>query len=356
MKIMKNKRVIRIVAVALLAVMMALSLASCAAGGKTTVKDTSGDGWTLTDGTLLIKTDCKTEDVEKASDIAWSKVTVGVKKLVVENGVTRLPNYACYAMTALESVDLPASLTEIGDYAFAFTGALKTVSLPANLTKIGKGAFEASGLDSLKLPAGVTAINERCFVYCDDLEWVSGEGVETVGAEAFAYCKSFKTLSVKNVDGVKAAVGTIIEKDGAVPTVNLATTNTFTVTVNYVFEDGKEAAPTHSGLYAPGEHSVNSPAVDGYTADKTTVSFTVVDANLEPITVKYTKNPEETQPPVESETAPVDEPKNDKMDAWTWVALIGTVVILIGVAVAVILYVRHDKKKTPAKGQKKNKK
>ena len=65
--------------------------------------------------------------------------------------------------------------------------------------------------------------------------------------------------------------------------------NVFTLTINYVYEDGSEAAGTHTENVEFGKgYSVTSPDVVGYTPDKLTVTGTMPASNVE-VTVTYTK-------------------------------------------------------------------
>ena len=350
---MKHKSFIKIIAAMLLAVMVTLSLASCAAGGPSVAKDANGEGWSYTkDGQTLVVTSIAAYE---GTATPWKAVASSVKKVIVGNGITAIPDYAFYNMTALETVEFQGGVTSIGKLSFAFTPALKEITLPETVTAIGYGAFEASGLVAVKLPASVTTISERTFVYCDDLTEVVGAGVTAIGKDAFAYCKSFKSLGVADI-AAAANTADIFGEGTPAPTVTVASNDTYSVTVNYVYAEGGEASESKIELHAKDEtYSITSPVIEGYTADKTVVTGTVGTAAVVE-TVTYTKNPEETEAPVETESAPVEEPKEEKLDFWTVFALIATVVILIGVAVAVILYVRHDKKKNSAKGGKKSKK
>ena len=351
---MKNKSFIKIVAVMLLAVMVTLSFASCATGGKNVASDTSGEGWSYTkDGQTLVITSIAAYE---GTATPWSAVTSSVKKVIVGNGITAIPDYAFYNMTALEAVEFQGSVATVGKLAFAFTPALKEITLPETVTAIGYGAFEASGLVAIKLPASVSVIEDRTFIFCDDLEAVVGAGVTSIKTDAFAHCASIKTVSVQDVAAVTAAAGAIFGEGATVPTIKPANVNTYTVTVDYVYEDGTQAFESVIRFCENGSHEFASPVKEGYTADKATVTVTVDGADVTE-KVTYVKNPEETEAPVESESESVVEtPEDDKLDFWTIAALVGTVVILIGVAVAVILYVRHDKKKNGAKGGKKAKK
>ena len=65
--------------------------------------------------------------------------------------------------------------------------------------------------------------------------------------------------------------------------------NQFQLTINYVYADGTTAATSHSETLTVGNtYSVNSPTINGYTADKTVVSGTMPAENVE-VTVTYTK-------------------------------------------------------------------
>lgn len=70
----------------------------------------------------------------------------------------------------------------------------------------------------------------------------------------------------------------------------------YTLTVNYVYENGTTAAEAFTQKYYWDDtYSVDSPVIDGYIADKATVSGTMQKANTE-ITVTYTKLEAEKYP------------------------------------------------------------
>lgn len=65
--------------------------------------------------------------------------------------------------------------------------------------------------------------------------------------------------------------------------------NQFQLTIKYVYEDNTEAKPNHSETLTVGaSYRVASPTIDGYAADKTTVSGTMPANNVE-VTVTYSK-------------------------------------------------------------------
>ena len=63
-----------------------------------------------------------------------------------------------------------------------------------------------------------------------------------------------------------------------------------TLTINYKYEDGSEAAASHKAeLPYQSDYSVESPVIEGYTANNLVVSGTMPAGNVE-VTVTYTKN------------------------------------------------------------------
>ena len=65
--------------------------------------------------------------------------------------------------------------------------------------------------------------------------------------------------------------------------------NVFDLTIHYVYADGGTAAADHTDSVTFGaSYSVTSPAINGYTADQTTVSGTMPANNVE-VTVTYSK-------------------------------------------------------------------
>ncbi len=67
--------------------------------------------------------------------------------------------------------------------------------------------------------------------------------------------------------------------------------NNYTLTINYVYADGTQAAETYTQTYTfVDTYSVNSPSITGYTADVETVSGDFKDAKNVEATVTYTIN------------------------------------------------------------------
>ena len=127
----------------------------------------------------------------------WWFYTPDTKKIVIENGVTSIGDFAFYYFKALESVSIPETVTGIGDYAFESASELRTVTLPRGLRSIGVAAFHESGLTRVTIPGGVQTIGEAAFAECASLEEVVIEdGVKKIDEGAFSYCKWLKTVTI----------------------------------------------------------------------------------------------------------------------------------------------------------------
>lgn len=79
-----------------------------------------------------------------SSTEAWfnkTEIKSNIKKVVIEEGVTSVSNYAFYKLTALETVQLPETLQSIGHYAFYGCTKLNKINIPSNVSKIGAFIF-----------------------------------------------------------------------------------------------------------------------------------------------------------------------------------------------------------------------
>lgn len=137
-----------------------------------------------------------------------------LKKVVIQDGVTNVSNYALFFLPAATQITLPESVTSIGRYGIALCSKLNGISLPRAVTAIGdfglagnsftavslpdglqtlgRGAFDAcASLSGMTLPAAITAVPDKCFNDCTKLLTVDYKGEMTaIGERAFEGCKS----------------------------------------------------------------------------------------------------------------------------------------------------------------------
>ena len=128
--------------------------------------------WTLTaDGTLTFSGSGAMKNYTYKSEMPWYAYMDQITAVVLEEGVTRIGNYAFYGMPNLESIEIPESVTIIGTYAFKNSTALNDIVLPGNLTKLGESAFYGcSALTSIEIPASLWTIQPYTFKNCTSLK------------------------------------------------------------------------------------------------------------------------------------------------------------------------------------------
>ena len=121
-----------------------------------------------------------------------------LKSVTMEGAVTAIGNDAFNVCTHLTDIVLPESVTTIGAGAFANCTQLQTLTLPKNVTQIGAMAFyQCYALGYIDIPAGVTEIAYSTFDRCWAMESVTiPNTVTTIGYNAFSFAESLKTVKI----------------------------------------------------------------------------------------------------------------------------------------------------------------
>lgn len=111
-------------------------------------------------------------------------------KIVIESGVTNISENAFVMCGSVDTLTIPASLTEIENYAFMYCKGIKEIIFEENssLVSIGDYAFNyCTGLTEIKLPEGLKTINPAAFENCSNLKYVFlPQSIEVVENYAFA--------------------------------------------------------------------------------------------------------------------------------------------------------------------------
>ncbi len=348
---MKNNKTRKYKVILLAVLVLAALVCLCSCGGGSKAPDASGtiEGtdvkwkYTASDSTLEISGAGTVPNYASANDIPWAEAITSAKKIEVEEGIVGIGNRAFYGAAAVESVELSASVTSIGERSFAQCSSLGSIELPAALATIGEGAFEGcSKLSSIKVGEAVTSLGERAFAFCKSLESAHILSVVEIKAETFFNCLSLKTLVVHTELGADKVAADAFKGAGVsfADAQRAADPNkTVNITIKYVCSDGAEAPASVVITKKIGEaYAQNSPELEGYTADKLTVSGSAPAEDTE-IVVTYTKKAEETTAP--QETEPV---VNDEEKAPNYIALIIMIVVLAGVGVGGYFLVKSEKK------------
>lgn len=121
----------------------------------------------------------------------WYDLNDKISRLVLENGVTTVGDYAFYGLiNVANDVQIPYGVTSIGKYAFDMCVAMPSVFIPYGVKTIGASAFGVcQKLSEVELPFGVTSIGESVFSFCTKLSRVIiPSTVTTIGDYAFRSC------------------------------------------------------------------------------------------------------------------------------------------------------------------------
>ena len=113
-------------------------------------------------------------------------------RLVIPEGVTRIPAGIFQDCTNFVSVTIPGSVTDIAASAFKGCTGLTSVTIPDGVARVGRGAFSGCmGLSYVKVPACVV---DRGFANVFDSDLAArvevSEGVQRLGDNAFTGCAS----------------------------------------------------------------------------------------------------------------------------------------------------------------------
>lgn len=135
-----------------------------------------------------------------------------------------IPNYT-FDGTALESVNIPATVTIIGEYAFRNNKSLTTVTFGSeqNLSQLNairrRAFYGCSALESIEIPASVTELGgytssntlyngvtnpAEVFYGCTSLETVTflGSNIKVFGTKMFYNCSSLESINLERLTGL----------------------------------------------------------------------------------------------------------------------------------------------------------
>ena len=157
--------------------------------------------WTLTGtNTDMILTISGTGEMEDYYEetIPWVVNRSRIKKVVVEDGITRIGENAFYLCNSLTSVNIPTSITHISSYAFAYCSSLTSITIPDSVTEIGYFAFSGcSSLTSISIPDSVKSINDSAFSGCSSLTSIDiPSSVIEIGFHVFHGCTSLTSITI----------------------------------------------------------------------------------------------------------------------------------------------------------------
>lgn len=112
-----------------------------------------------------------------------------LKTLVLNDGLEKIGNGAFQSLLALETINIPKSVTEMGNTILSGLQNLKNVTFEDGLTKIGNTLFVNSRIEKIIIPNSVKDIPENLFTGADSLKLiVLPEEVDCMGGGGLFSC------------------------------------------------------------------------------------------------------------------------------------------------------------------------
>ena len=201
----------------------------------------NGDGsviakWILSDKTLTISGTGKIKDWRYSNpteDWHASQYTNLIQRVIIEEGVTYIGNYAFEECSSLISIEIPEGVTSIGEWAFSRCSSLTNIEIPEGVTSIGECAFYGcSILTDITIPKGVTSIEYGTFSRCTSLTSIEiPEGVTSIGNNAFNECSSLTSMEIP--ESVASIGRYVFSRCSSLESINVDVNN-----INYISENG----------------------------------------------------------------------------------------------------------------------
>lgn len=118
--------------------------------------------WALSeDGTLTVSGSGDMADYTSQNLAPWYGDRGSIQKVVIENGVTSIGNYAFQNCRKLTGVEIPGSVKSIGTTAFNSCSALTSVKMAEGIETLGSRAFAAdNNLKNIEVPSSIKAFSK----------------------------------------------------------------------------------------------------------------------------------------------------------------------------------------------------
>ena len=81
-----------------------------------------------------------------------------LERVTLPDTIVGIGNGAFQDCGSLKKINLPEGLQSVGEVAFSTCESLKEVNLPSTLTTLGNSAFAVTAIESLTIPASLTDI------------------------------------------------------------------------------------------------------------------------------------------------------------------------------------------------------
>ena len=187
------------------------------------------------DGTLNISGKGAMKDYDNGDNPSPVHQNSSVKKVVIEDGVTSIGNYAFTYCVSLTSITIPGNVESIGESAFYSCDNLTDVTLQDGVKSIGNAAFIwCNNLTNIVLPNSVTSIGNYASKDCTSLTSITiPDSVTRIGSSAFENCSSLTSITIP--DSVTVIAGSAFRNCSSLTSVTIP--DNVTVIAGFAFEN-----------------------------------------------------------------------------------------------------------------------
>ena len=193
------KKISKILSI-ILAVMMVISIVPITASAAT-YTGTCGENltWTYDSSTYTLSISGTGDMYDyKSNNRPWESYEDKIKNVFIDNGITKIGNYAFYSCENIINIELPNTVIVIGNSAFCSCKKLSTITIPYGVTTIEYRAFGSCiSLTNVTMPNSITTIRQNAFISCTSLTNITiPDSVVTIEKTAFVHCENLLSIIV----------------------------------------------------------------------------------------------------------------------------------------------------------------
>ena len=133
----------------------------------------------------------------------WKEASAYIRRLVVEEGCTKIGSNAFVRCTALSDVTLPKeSLAYIGEAAFSYCLSLVSFTVPDSVRAMGDGVFQSClYIRGISFGKGLSVVPDNTCSGNGELSYVRlSETCKSVGNRAFYNCTALRDIDLENLE------------------------------------------------------------------------------------------------------------------------------------------------------------